>query len=99
MNENNLTFSQALQKLQSGNHLARSVWNSGQFVFLAVGVDFAVSADELGGFRYDSVLPALVMKTNKGRYIVGWQPNQEDLFTDDWRVCGECEACDVDQKI
>jgi hypothetical protein len=90
-----MDFSQALQSLKSGHHVARSGWNGkGMFIFLVPGSTFKVDrAPLLGIFEKGTAVRYhghVDMKTANGD-IVPWLCSQTDLLADDWEVLGKKE--------
>jgi hypothetical protein len=90
MNNNMMTFSQALAHLKIGNTVNRIGWNGkNMFLFLVPGSTFKVNRPPLLSIfeegtevNYHSHID---MKTATGD-IVPWLPSQADLLQEDWVV-------------
>lgn len=85
-----MTFSEALERIKTGDRVARSGWNGkGMFVFLVPGSVFKVNRPPLLGIypegtevRYHGHID---MRTADGT-IVPWLASQTDLLSDDWEI-------------
>ncbi len=69
-----MTFSQALELLKRGDHIARQGWN-GKGMYLYLWQDL--------GFQ-----PCIVMYTADKKHQPGWLASQADLLADDWVIVG-----------
>jgi hypothetical protein len=81
-------FSEALEIIKHGGHVAREGWNGkGMFLFLVPGSRFAVNrAPLLGIYPEGTVIdyrPHIDMKTAQGD-VVPWVASQSDLLANDW---------------
>ena len=85
-----LSFSEALVFIRSGNKLARQGWNGkGIFVYFVPGSTFSVNRPPLlgifeEGHRID-YKPHIDMKAADGSCSV-WTASQTDILTNDWYI-------------
>ena len=90
--DTNLSFSNALEHLKSGQKMARSGWNGkGMFVYLVSAGNYPAKMPSIQGVFKDDEVPYgayLAMKTAQG-FVVPWLASQTDLLENDWYVVGE----------
>lgn len=90
-----MSFSEAIEKLNSGELLSRAGWNGRCMFIWKVQKSKALSeniqdktlkkiADENGGEV--EILPCIRMKTVDNKVVTGWVPTQSDIFATDWFV-------------
>lgn len=84
----NLSFSQALERVLRGKRLARTRWaDTGMFIFLVAGSQFKVNREPLLSILGKDTLVNyhghIDLRTDTGT-IVPWQPNQPDMLANDW---------------
>ena len=91
----NLTFGQAIERLQEGKRVARTGWN-GKNMFIWLKPEATIKAE----FCQDPILkkiaednggtitglPTVCMKTADNKILTGWAGNQMDMLSNDWYV-------------
>lgn len=88
--KSNLSFSEALRALKTGQKLTRVGWNGKEmFIFLVSGSTFHVNRPPLLGI-YDEGTEIqyhahIDMKTADGK-IVPWVCSQTDMLAEDWKI-------------
>lgn len=77
----------ALTHIRQGR-VARKEWKEGTFLFVREGrsVTGVDPTTPMGG-DFES-LPHICQRMPDGKCLVGWTPNQEDLFAKDWEERG-----------
>jgi hypothetical protein len=70
-----MTFGEAIEKLRSGNRVARAGWN-GKNMWLGLQVPDSHSK---------MTLPYIFMSTAQGD-LVPWLASQTDVLSDDWNI-------------
>lgn len=88
MNEDGMTFSQALELIKDGKRVAREGWNGkDMFLFLVPGSRFQVNRPPLLGIYPEGTTidyhAHIDMRTAQG-YVVPWLASQADLLANDW---------------
>lgn len=96
LQQENLTFGQALEHLKSGHKIARKGWNGkGMFLFLLEGGSIPKSAIhdpklkevlEDNGSDHFEALPSIRMKTADDKILTGWLASQTDMLSEDWVI-------------
>jgi hypothetical protein len=102
MNENTMTFGDAIQALKSGKKVARKGWNgNGMFLWLKPGTEIKSEwckdpelkklADDNGGTI--TGLPTICMythdSTGRKAILTGWLASQSDMLLEDWIIVEE----------
>lgn len=90
METKKMTFGDALEALKQGKKVARQGWN-GKDMWLHIangkhGVSFEFGLYCLGEEKDLVHLPSIVQKTSDNKYLIGWVPSQEDMFSEDWMI-------------
>lgn len=93
---NELSFGEAIEAIKQGKKAYRSGWNGkGMFIAYSPGMEqFPAQgfwspvnqqyAMDNGGFA--TVLPSITMKTATGEILMGWNPTNADVLSNDWIV-------------
>ena len=95
-----MNFGEAIEKLKTGERIARSGWNGkGMFIYLNNGslpyseLDYAdkfegISTElfQIGDVGTIPRLPNLNMKTVTGSTVTGWLASQTDILAEDWEL-------------
>lgn len=85
-----MTFSEALERVKSGQRACRAGWNGkGMFIFLVPGSTFQVNRPPLLGIYPEGTIinyhAHVDMKTVDGQ-VVPWLCSQTDMLADDWMI-------------
>lgn len=95
MNEQNLTFGDAIEALKQGKLVCRKGWNGkGMFLWLkhATTIKSEWCKDQILKHIVDSnggeteALGTICMKTADNKVLTGWLASQTDMLSNDWCI-------------
>ena len=100
-----MRFEEALTSIRQGVRVRRSVWESGRFVFMVNGSQFAVNREPLASVlgmgspvAYQPHIDVHIGKAGGANVVAVWNPAQEDLFGEDWCIEGQPDVSPMDKN-